>query len=398
MDPIDDVRARYRRFALDEAPGRSALYVTWAHEIANDDAWCAALAELPSSHRQPPVVFAVARRLGAPETSGSAWRSWMRKHREEIIAEAATRLTQTNEPRRAALLLPLLAEIEGPIALLEIGASAGACLYPDRYSYRFLGARQLRLDPEDGASAVALDCDLRGGETPPLRMPEIVWRGGIDLLPLDARDSADRSWLMSLVWPGETARAERLSAALDIVAEDPPRFWAGNARDLLEEAVNAAPSDATLVITTPGVLVHIPRAERTLLIDAIRKSGARWITLDAPELHDAWTEEIDRSAWRGGFALALDGVVKAAADPLGRWIEWGKGADLPAAERALLDFEERWPRHSGEKEEAIRSRLDMTPGRYYQLLTRVLQTSEAQAYRPQLVARLRRRLTGEYSG
>ncbi len=36
--------------------------------------------------------------------------------------------TQTNEPGRCAVLLPLLAALPQPLALLEVGASAGLCL------------------------------------------------------------------------------------------------------------------------------------------------------------------------------------------------------------------------------------------------------------------------------
>jgi hypothetical protein len=47
------------------------------------------------------------------------------------------RRTQTNEPARCATLLPLLALLPQPLALLEIGASAGLCLLPDLYSYKY---------------------------------------------------------------------------------------------------------------------------------------------------------------------------------------------------------------------------------------------------------------------
>lgn len=57
----------------------------------------------------------------------------------------------------------------------------------------------------------------------------------------------------------------------------------------------------------------------------------------------------------------------------------------------LLDFEEQWPRWSGAKDEAIRSRFDVTPARYFQLLLRAIDTAEALEANPMLVRRLRRR-------
>ncbi len=57
----------------------------------------------------------------------------------------------------------------------------------------------------------------------------------------------------------------------------------------------------------------------------------------------------------------------------------------------LLDFEEQWPRWSDAKDEAIRSRFDVTPARYFQLLLRAIDTAEAIEAKPMLVRRLRRR-------
>ncbi|WP_298038795.1 DUF2332 domain-containing protein [uncultured Microbacterium sp.] len=319
----DAVRERYARFAEDEAPGRSDLYAEWARGVASDPVVQAVLARIPAIHRQPPLVFAVTRMLGAPLVGYDGWRRFVIDNADDVVAESSARRVQTNEPLRLAALLPVLSEIDGPIALLEVGASGGLCLYPDRYSYRFVDdARTVRaaLDPEDGPSPVVLTSTVRG-ELPPLRMPEIVWRAGIDLDPLDARDARDRAWLRGLVWPGETGREERITAALDIVAEDPPLMVGGDAVDGIGALAASAPADATLVITTPGVLVHIPRSRREQLIDGIRRLPARWITIDAPALHDGWNPPVDAQNWRGSV-VALDGCVRAAADPLGRWWEW----------------------------------------------------------------------------
>ena len=63
---------------------------------------------------------------------------------------------------------------------------------------------------------------------------------------------------------------------------------------------------------------------------------------------------------------------------------------LTDRDRAILDFEAEWRRHAGAKEEAIRSDLELSPARYYQLLGRLIDTTDAQEHDPMLVKRLRR--------
>lgn len=321
QDAVAAVVARYGRFARDEAPGRSAVYEAWARRVVDDADLAAALARIPDTRRQPPLVFAVTRVLGAPTDDVDAWARWVVAHADEVEAQCRVRSVQTNEPLRCAALLPALARIEGPIALLEVGASAGLCLYPDRYSYRYhRGDEVIALDPADGPSAVELNSALTG--EPTWAMPEIVWRAGIDLNPLDARDDDDRAWLAGLVWPGEHGRRERIVAALDVAAADPPLLVAGDGAEMLPALAAEAPRDATLVVTTPGVLALVPRAGREAIMDAARAAG-RWITLDAPGLHDGWTTPARPE--QGGFRLALDGEILADVDPLGSWVAWHPG-------------------------------------------------------------------------
>ena len=63
-----------------------------------------------------------------------------------------TRRTQTNEPARCATLLPALAQLPEPLALIEVGASAGLTLLFDRYSYEYAGPPDRRRRP-GGADA-----------------------------------------------------------------------------------------------------------------------------------------------------------------------------------------------------------------------------------------------------
>ena len=338
-DAAADVTERYARFAED-ARNRSALYEVWARGVVADERVRDVIARIPADRRQPPLVFAVTRLLGAPEADFASWAEWIIAHPDALVAECARRSLQTNEPLRCAALLPALSLIDGPIALLEVGASAGLCLIPDRYSYRYRGIGGVTtLDPAGGPSAVVLSSELTTDDRMPLlRLPEIVWRAGVDVDPLDASDPDDRRFLTTLVWPGESGRVKRIEAALDVVAADPPLLVRADATTdrVLADLASRAPGDATLVVTTPGVLPHIPRGGRVRLAETIAALGARWITIDPPALHAELAASvrpegspIDPDAWEA-FVLALDGVPLASVDPLGASVAW-RPADRRAA-------------------------------------------------------------------
>ena len=63
---------------------------------------------------------------------------------------------------------------------------------------------------------------------------------------------------------------------------------------------------------------------------------------------------------------------------------------LSDRDRAILDFERSWWLEPGPKEVAIKTRFDLSPTRYYQVLNELLESSDAIAYDPLVVRRLRR--------
>lgn len=63
---------------------------------------------------------------------------------------------------------------------------------------------------------------------------------------------------------------------------------------------------------------------------------------------------------------------------------------LNERDEAMLDFEHRWWRHAGAKEEAIRVQFGLSASRYYQLLNALIDSPAAIVYDPMLVRRLQR--------
>ncbi|MDR0591999.1 MAG: DUF3263 domain-containing protein [Bifidobacteriaceae bacterium] len=68
----------------------------------------------------------------------------------------------------------------------------------------------------------------------------------------------------------------------------------------------------------------------------------------------------------------------------------GRGAQLADLERRVLMFERQYWCYEGSKESAIRDLFEMEPTRYYELLSRLVDSDAALAFDPQLVKRLRR--------
>ena len=63
---------------------------------------------------------------------------------------------------------------------------------------------------------------------------------------------------------------------------------------------------------------------------------------------------------------------------------------LSARDRAILDFERTWRHQPGPKEVAIRESFDISPSRYYELLSALLDEPDALSYDPLTVKRAQR--------
>jgi hypothetical protein len=303
----------YAEFAAREARGSSPAYERLSVAVSRDRAMLARLDRLPLAKRQPNLLFAAVRFLGGPVGDPAAFRDFVLSGWSRVEAQMRARSTQTNETGRCALLLPVLAALPQPLALLEIGASAGLNLYPDRYAYRY-GDRRL------GTGPPVLDCALTG-VAPPAARPEVMWRAGLDLNPLDVTDPADVAWLEALIWPEHAHRRDRLRAAVRIAAAEPPLLVRGDLVDDLPTLAARAPSDATLVIFHTSVLYQVPAPRREAFTTLVRRLPAHWISVEGPdvvplgELPEPPGETLHN-------VLALDGRPLAWAGPHGQGLTW----------------------------------------------------------------------------
>ena len=83
-DPFADIAARYRKFAADEAHGKSPPYEDLARRIASDRLILAFLSELPRQKQQPNLLFAAVKYLHGTPRGWEDFRTYIQQHGDEI--------------------------------------------------------------------------------------------------------------------------------------------------------------------------------------------------------------------------------------------------------------------------------------------------------------------------
>ncbi|WP_306368005.1 DUF2332 domain-containing protein [Nocardiopsis sp. CC223A] len=315
---IDRVRLWFTRFADHYEAGGAASYARIARELAADDDMVGLVATLPEGNkRQPNLLLGAVRFLDGPVDDWAGFKAWVVEHWEPVRKVVLERMTQTNEVRRCAALLPVLATLEGPLGLVEVGSSAGLCLYPDRYAYSYDGA-----DPI-GDSPLVLECATSGGVPVPDRVVEVAWRAGVDLNPLDVADEQDVRWLECLIWPGtnEAARRERLRAAAALVAAaGPPPIVAGDLMEVVADLVSRVPAGVTPVVFHGAVLTYLSPARRERFAALMGELPGHWVSYEGWPVLPAVAGA--RPPVATDLTIAVDGRVVAWAGEHGQSLTW----------------------------------------------------------------------------
>lgn len=315
----DDVIEEYRDFAT-YAAGDSPCFEEWALGVAEDAEVLAWLDTLPPIKRQPNLVLAAARWHGAPAPgSYDGLRRVLLEREAEVRATVMSRATQTNEVGRLATLAPVLGLLDGPLALVEVGASAGLCLFPDRYDYAWPPVGVLR-----GSGGPVLTAEATGALPVPAGHPEVAWRGGVDLNPLDVSDEDAMAWLENLVWPEQDERRRRLREAIEVARREPPALRRGDLFDHLPDLLDEAAPHGTPVVFHSAVIAYLEEADRDrfhdLMTGLVAEGRCRWISNEGRRVLPAVTG--GREVPSGRFVTALDGVPVAWSHGHGHAIDW----------------------------------------------------------------------------
>ena len=229
---------------------------------------------------------------------------------------------QTNEIGRSAVLLGGFATVAIdtglPLALLEIGASAGLNLRWDRYRFD-LGVQSWG----DVASTVRIASTWRGSPPALPATIEIAERAGCDEAPLDPRSASDRRTLLAYCWPEQRERVERLRAALELASSDALAVECADAAQWLERQLEKRRPNVATVVYHSIVWHYLSAPTQQAARAAIEQAGQRatdaaplaWLALEFAV--EGQPPELTLTRWPGGARQRL-----ATAHPHGADVVW----------------------------------------------------------------------------
>jgi hypothetical protein len=270
-----------------------------------------------------------------------AFRKFCLSNADDIRGLSKRRRTQTNSIRRCAALLPAFEAVSRrastgstsrtrtirgnsgdsrkPLALVEVGPSAGLNLLWDRYEYDYGEAGRYG----NPGSPVRIESAVRNGNPPlPDELPPVASRVGVDLNPLNVTDEADARWLRSLVWPEHGERHRLLRAALEVAREHPPDLREGDALELLPEVVAEIPDDRPICLFDTQVRYQFDEATRERFDALVADLGTdrELYVVSGDQSADEYEQAIDLTLRTAGDDARTERL--ASYQPHGEWLVW----------------------------------------------------------------------------
>jgi hypothetical protein len=252
------------------------------------------------------------------------FRAFCLEHADAIRRLVTTQRVQTNEVQRCTGLLPAFTTVakradNDPLALVEIGPSAGLHMLWDKYGYNYgdtgyAGNRE---------SPVQLLCSPQGNIHPPLPdiLPTVSDRIGIDLAPIDVQDDTAIRWLRALIWPEHIDRAKLLEQAIQIARYDPPSIVAGNAADVLPQILSTIPPATVLCIYHSYTLNQCPQPVREKILDHLKDfaQGSDFFRISLEWYSGQNKPHLELFSYHKGI---MKSELLAYCESHGRTIEW----------------------------------------------------------------------------
>lgn len=254
-----------------------------------------------------------------PSRAIYAFANFCEQYEQEIIDIVTSRLVQTNEVRRCAYLYPSFCMIHAiarkPLALIEIGTSAGLQLLWDQYGYCYDGNRTYGNRQSD----LVITAEIRGDQVPFLleNSPPVTTRVGVDLHVNDLSDPDDYLWLRALIWPEQQERIERFDQAAKRVKQHAPRLIEGNGVTLLPDIAASISKESALCVFHTHVANQFTTQDKAALEAHIQKLGGE---REVFHLYNNMSEKnLHLDYFVDGEAHQL---TLAHTDGHGRWFRW----------------------------------------------------------------------------
>lgn len=344
FDRMNDLQRAFRRFAEVEAKGlASPTYEELARGVSNDDDLLDIALHTKTHQPAPNMLFAAAQYLlltgvehslsahypiisGQTPRNQSAFvdfRDFCMSQRDAIVELIRSRRTQTNVVRRCTCLLPVFSlvsvESDLPLALVDIGASAGLNLNFDRYYYTYQLNQKKEVNWGSADSKIHLEAEVEESGSFPSLSPaiEVASRDGIDLDPVDLGNFDQLLWLRALIWPEHIERHQQLIDAADEFADSDIHLRAGDAADVLPSLISTIPTDHALVVYSTIALYQFPPANRKRVAIALSQ---------ASEERPVWQIALEGAEPTVSITRYRDGTshteILADASPHGWWMKW----------------------------------------------------------------------------
>lgn len=253
------------------------------------------------------------------ESAFPHFRDFCLTYKQEIIPLLEQKRVQTNEVRRCAYLYPcfcsLYQQLKKPLALIEIGTSAGLQLIWDLYRYSYGDGRTYG----HSLSAVHIESEIRG-EIQPFLLPEspsVALRIGVDLHINDLANREDELWLKALIWPEHKERVKLLEQAATLLKTQSVQLVEGDGISLLPNIASQIPEDTVICVFHTHVANQIPEHRKKELIAHLKKIGSKREVFHL--YNNMWDRNLHLDLVTGDKENSL---VVAETEAHGRWFRW----------------------------------------------------------------------------
>lgn len=233
-----------------------------------------------------------------------------------------TRLVQTNEVQRCALLFPAVNFVsqksgQFKLALVDVGVSGGLNFLMDKARIQYTDGRTF--GPQE--SLLRIRCESKGKPIPPEQDAEITDRIGIDLNPIDLLNEEERRWNLALIWPDQLERIERFKSVIQLLRAVPISFEIGDGNEVLSRIASSIPNSNLLCVMHSFTLNQFSKEDRQAFDETIsRLSSDRNIWRISLEWIGTSEPELVISQYASGKKVYQQKIAECSGH--GEWIRW----------------------------------------------------------------------------